>query len=459
MTANGLLRVSAIRVRKLFGIYDHDVELNSADRLTIIHGPNGVGKTAFLGLTNSLLSGKYGDLAKTPFAEFWIEFSDGSRAGVSKTQSQQSADSVARDVRLYFEPSGGQRMLSSIASDFFDPQRVATQIERESPYLTPLAPGEWFDRRTEEVLSASEVVARYSEQLPEKMRNKLLKDLPQLKLIREQIKVHLIEAQRLIRLTTSKSDFRIRAAVDRAAVDTVQEYSRDLKKRISDALGTYAKESQRLDQSFPQRLLSPALDFQGGSNLGEAFKEIDDLRSKLKRLGLIDDSENGPYYPFSISREANLDATQQTALRLYVDDTRAKLATLEDLAQRLDVLLGNINKKFRNKELRISREKGLYALGPDRKESLSLSSLSSGEQHEIVLMYDLLFKVTKNTLVLLDEPELSLHVSWQKSFLADLASVIAIVEFDVLLATHSPYIVGDRADLMVELSTGESQLN
>ena len=74
-------------------------------------------------------------------------------------------------------------------------------------------------------------------------------------------------------------------------------------------------------------------------------------------------------------------------------------------------------------------------------------------------MYDLLFKVTKNTLVLLDEPELSLHVSWQKSFLADLASVIAIVEFDVLLATHSPYIVGDRADLMVELSTGESQLN
>ncbi|MFM0158773.1 AAA family ATPase, partial [Paraburkholderia sediminicola] len=77
--------------------------------------------------------------------------------------------------------------------------------------------------------------------------------------------------------------------------------------------------------------------------------------------------------------------------------------------------------------------------------------LSSGEQHEIVLMYDLLFRVRPNTLVLIDEPELSLHVTWQKAFLRDLLGIVAAANFDVILATHSPFVVGDRSDLAIAL--------
>jgi predicted ATPase len=53
---------------------------------------------------------------------------------------------------------------------------------------------------------------------------------------------------------------------------------------------------------------------------------------------------------------------------------------------------------------------------------------------------------------LIDEPELSLHLSWQKRFLDDLLEVVRVTGIDVLLATHSPFIVGDRDDLMVALS-------
>lgn len=81
-----------------------------------------------------------------------------------------------------------------------------------------------------------------------------------------------------------------------------------------------------------------------------------------------------------------------------------------------------------------------------------MTALSSGEQHELVLLYDMLFKVKPNALVLIDEPELSLHILWQKEFMQDLLQIISIAHFDVLLATHSPYIVGERDDLLVELS-------
>ena len=82
---------------------------------------------------------------------------------------------------------------------------------------------------------------------------------------------------------------------------------------------------------------------------------------------------------------------------------------------------------------------------------LALEALSSGEQHELVLHYDLLFRVRPNILVLIDEPELSLHVAWQKRFLPDLLEIVATARFGVLIATHSPYIVGDYSDLMIGL--------
>ena len=137
-------------------------------------------------------------------------------------------------------------------------------------------------------------------------------------------------------------------------------------------------------------------------------------------------------------------------MSLYVEDTKAKISALDDLANRARLLLNNVNLKYRNKRVRIDREQGFVAES-DGQELLALDSLSSGEQHELVLYYDLLFNVPSNTIVLIDEPELSLHVAWQKRFLPDLLEVVEISGFDALIATHSPYIVGDSYDLMVSL--------
>jgi predicted ATP-dependent endonuclease of OLD family len=63
----------------------------------------------------------------------------------------------------------------------------------------------------------------------------------------------------------------------------------------------------------------------------------------------------------------------------------------------------------------------------------------------------LLFKFAPNSLVLIDEPELSLHLTWQERFLPDLLEIVKIANFDVIIATHSPFIIGSRRDLMVAL--------
>ncbi|WP_445174901.1 AAA family ATPase, partial [Microcoleus sp.] len=42
------MRINKISVTKLFGVFNHQVSFNMEDRITIIHGPNGFGKTALL---------------------------------------------------------------------------------------------------------------------------------------------------------------------------------------------------------------------------------------------------------------------------------------------------------------------------------------------------------------------------------------------------------------------------
>ena len=78
--------------------------------------------------------------------------------------------------------------------------------------------------------------------------------------------------------------------------------------------------------------------------------------------------------------------------------------------------------------------------------------LSSGEQHELVILYELLFRAKSNSLILIDEPELSLHVAWQERFVKDLEETARVSNFRAIIATHSPEIIGDRWDLTVELS-------
>ena len=182
------------------------------------------------------------------------------------------------------------------------------------------------------------------------------------------------------------------------------------------------------------------------------MENLETNRDRLQRLGLLDPAYA---YPFNPSTLDNVDPTKQSAMSLYVEDTEKKLGVFDDLALRIETLVSNVNSKYRNSSIAVTRDEGLVARTRNGQK-LDLDSLSSGEQHELVLFYDLLFRVNANTLILIDEPELSLHITWQKRFLSDILDIVRITNCDVLLATHSIFIAGDRPDLMVALTQDDA---
>ena len=146
----------------------------------------------------------------------------------------------------------------------------------------------------------------------------------------------------------------------------------------------------------------------------------------------------------------DIDEENTHVLAVYIEDVKQKLSVFDQLTAKIDLLIKIINKRFLHKQLSISRTDG-FVFTSSKSKKLSPTKLSSGEQNELVLLYEMLFKVSPNSLILIDEPEISLHVAWQQQFLTDLEEITKLIGFDVLIATHSPQIINDRWDLTVEL--------
>lgn len=142
-------------------------------------------------------------------------------------------------------------------------------------------------------------------------------------------------------------------------------------------------------------------------------------------------------------------------LDLYLRDADEKLAPFEGLLQKIELLEQIINSRLLNKQLRVTDGDGLTVEHAVDARKIELDSLSSGEQHEIILMIDLLFNVPSGAVVLIDEPEISLHVVWQLAFIPDVRRIAALAGFRFVVATHSPQIINDEWDRAIRLGPPE----
>lgn len=225
------------------------------------------------------------------------------------------------------------------------------------------------------------------------------------------------------------------------AMRTIREYAQELRIIIQDKLTAFSQIARELDSSFPHRLFVRQEKI-SETEFKQRFQQIISIQKKLNNHNIVDFKEdNQPSYREEDAR----------ALAVYIEDTEKKLAVFAELLEKLNFFTEILNeRRFTFKQIHISRDEG-FTLSTDDSKSLSPQNLSSGEQQQVVMLYELLFKIQPNTLVLIDEPELSLHVVWQQEFLNDLEKIVTWQKIQVIIATHSPQIINERWDLVVDL--------
>jgi len=450
------MKINKIGIKKLFGIFDHEIPLNTEEHITIIHGPNGYGKTILLTLVNEIFNSQYYKLFEIPFSELTINFDNKSTLSVKKnidvyiTEGKRSKNGN----QLILELSKPRSNIKTDTIKQINPDSMPIPlgyIEREIPELERIAPSTWLYLPTGEILPLGEVLARFGFRLPRFLSiatgQKIAGEASWFKEIKKSLDIHFIETQRLLRISYKpiKREFEERASM----VPVVLKYSDELAEAIRSKLAEYGSLSQSLDRTFPTRLVKEKKEHSNRPTIVEKLEqdlsELESKRSRLIAAGFLEQEQGFDDKDLQKVDESNIDV-----LSVYIRDVKQKLSVFDDLTERIDLLVKIINSRFLYKQLSISKKAGFVFKTKDGK-ILPPTSLSSGEQHELVMLYEMLFKVKSNSLILIDEPELSLHVVWQQQFLEDLEQITRLVGFNVLIATHSPQIIHDRSDLLVEL--------
>ena len=431
-----LLKLVALEVDNLFGIYKYHLAFHVHDGVTILHGANGVGKTTILKMIDAFARTDLNYFHLVPFDRFCLRFHGDLSVEIGRCEQEQDTYVLT----LVDEEQTRSEVIS------FGSLRRARSIAEKTDFLFPSTndSSEWIDERDGEVLSVSDVIRRHGKSHDEVFSR--INIPPWLRDFSTRIAIHLIETNRLARraqdVGTTPPRWTYPRRPRRGDDATVIKYGRGLRDSLRDTMAAYGRQSQALDQSFPARLLSKQEQLDK-EELRQRMAAIENRNSELTTLGVL----NQPLMDtFDFT---NLDETEARVLTQHVKDTEVKLSVFDDFAARVRVLLRSLNSKFQHKVLRLDGNEGLVA--ETERGTVGLSMLSSGEQHELVLHYVLLFRARENEVVLIDEPELSLHVSWQKGFIDDLLAMREVAGFDTLIATHSPYIAGRHSNLMIPL--------
>jgi len=369
------MKIKEIIVEKLFDTFDHTISLNTNERITLMLGENGFGKTVILEMINALFKKDFYHFQAVLFKRFQIKFEDNIVWEVVKSDNQIT-------LRLFDNNALKEPVF------VFDSDKVLP---------------EWFTERV------------------------------------EQINIRLVDTQRLLVIAESLPTTFSQEA-------TILKYANELAENIKSHLAKSMELASKLDSTYPSRLAKNRHQYEkiSAEQVMAELQQLEKKRQLFHSVGLLALEENTDFLE-------STDKFMIPVLMVYIDDSKQKLQIFENFAQKLKCFLEIINNRFLYKTMSVDKQQGFIFTSTTTGKQIPATGLSSGEQHELVLFYELLFKTQDNSLILIDEPEISLHISWLNPFIEDLKEVRKWSGMDILIATHSPDIISNHWDLTVEL--------
>lgn len=429
------IRLTSVRASKVLYEYDHVIEFGSDQNFVIIYGPNGIGKTKFLEIIDALSRLQTSRLLRMPFESATLTYSDGTRleAVMARIQGQEeTAEKKSLSITL------ARTSLEAITwTTTTEESNEFESFLLENTSWIRIGHSLWRDRTDGEIAETEDLEARYGTRTMGRSRRGTKQGPPaEIQVFTAEQHTHLIETQRLKIEEYLDRNTRMHGRITRPQT-TIVEYANQMQKLLSDALAENSRITQQLDRTFPNRMLTERVSaVRSEEELRQEYESQNRFRSRLAEIALIGLEEE-----LSLPSRS-LEPYELSMLELYLSDADKKLHSFEALLSKIELLERIINTRLLGKVFEVNARKGIAVRHEDGRE-IDLDALSSGEQHEIILMYGLLFNVEQGSLVMIDEPEISLHVSWQMSFISDVQEIARLSGFQFIVATHSPQIINN----------------
>ena len=452
--------IKSIRTKNLYGRFNYNFDL-SKNKMTIISGPNGYGKTTLLKIIRDVLDDDIRHLASISFEELEIATTDGVILFFEKKDNKLFLNKNRIFIPLAITGNGRRDERTFFTINPNDIEDIKALYNR--PYVTQqqlLTVTEVVSHKGKEIdgYSSEDLILRINAQIAEKTELDIVYDL--LMFYKSVGNSIYSGADRLYR------DYGFNDG--HLGKKSLKEVILDLPTQLNLVFNYYDNEYTRLSNALDYLFMS-TLSSEIKSNLsGEASKiytkenyesdkkEIDGLRDKLLSYGILPKDELYRSRKIEFNKEYNL------VFKIFNKNYKEKLAVLKELTDKLDLFTKIINEKMTNKKIIIDRSKlSDSIIIKDGDLTIPLNNLSSGEKEIILMYYKLIFGSGNKVIALVDEPELSSHVSWQYEVLDDFDKILEVNKnvTQIIVCTHSPQIVNDRWEQAIDLFEESNILN
>lgn len=453
--------ISSIRVEQLFGLYTYDVpEADVLSDAAILYGDNGVGKSTLLRLVFHLLSAAKDrshrtTLYEADFALLRVALSSGVVVSARFVQESPSkllvleifkagAPIAAWDYRprhgeaRFLESHGltvevdehGQRVVRSRQK----PSRKtypANVQQGEVPFLAALqsnVPTLFIlnaDRRLD-----SDAVADPSDEV--ELRRVMQYGEP--RRIGE-----LVVRSREIALSQALSA----AArwLSRKAVIGANQGTMNVHSVYGDVLRRLLSPTAQRDLAKPQGTIA---------ELQAQLALIDSQTLEHSRYELATHLSTNDFKKALSGRSTKKRDLAADLLTPYVKSIESRLAAIEPTYKLIDRFVTLLNGLLRDKTISFKLSQG-FAIQNRLGVPLTPAQLSSGEQQLLLLFCCVLTARDRPSVFMIDEPELSLNIKWQRLLVQSLLDITSEASIQFVLASHSIELLAQHRSRVVKL--------
>lgn len=453
--------ISRIRVHGLFGLYDYSLPKEGVfQQATILYGDNGAGKSTLLRLVFHLLSPAPNRFHRTAlhsckFSRLDIQLSSG--VSVSATRSTDEST-----PRIYLAVARGRILLALW-------ECYPTDTPESSQYMwievTESATGKRRVLRKNRNLDYSALQQYFDNAESAPNGERVFLDL----LERLAPRIFFLDAQRhlisdtmkdpdLARSPSSRADRRARLlvtedAIDRPLQDAMlaaftwlrEQAIKATNEGTTNVHSVYAAVIRRIlnrpdggpDSASPAELQA-RLQYIGRRTEEFSRYELDtplDVSDLIRSFSSLNESHAGLIVDI---------------IAPYVASIDSRLRALEPVYEAIDRLIGSVNELFHDKRILFTLTRG-FAIVNNREESVPIEALSSGEKQLLVLFCAVLVSQDSTRTFLIDEPEISLNIKWQRKLLESLLALTGSASTQFMIATHSLELLSQHMDRVVPL--------
>lgn len=416
-----MMHIEKIELTGLWGTKSYNLEFNRDFNFLI--GPNGSGKTTILTLISSIINLDLNSINKIDFYECTLDLTD---------------DNIFYKLSvLKGEDSNGDNVVNYIVSDSNSEENIISDFFRSRRVQGADNTTDYFRLRRQNNHTASEKLTSF---------------------LQKHIKMTWLPIGRAS-LVGSYDEHRFDNSVDVRldyVADNFVKYVSYINQTVSERMNDFQKDVflSVIDFSFFDQIRHKPTNFDTQKEkdvLIEAFREVgikEGLYQKKinKMFNVIKgiEEKNAKTGKLDLSFEEIIWIFNTWKAHYLVEKFNEYKLEKNYIYNSVDSFIKILNDLFEGrKTFFVSKSNELCAYSSDGYE-IKLSDLSSGEKQLLIILGEALLQNGKRCLYIADEPELSLHVSWQEKIVNSIFEINKNVQ--IIFATHSPDVVSWRQD-------------